>query len=116
LDLKVDNSGELVVTDFDLVKIINGDAIEQDIRTALRTFKGEYFLNTNVGLPYFQEIFKKGTSPLIIQNRFKTAILARPGVKNFESFEIEIDTALRQLNIEFTVNTDAGSIYMQEVI
>jgi hypothetical protein len=104
------------VNGYDLALVANQDAIAQDIKAAFQTWKEEYFLDKSVGLDYINEILKKGFSPRLIESRFKSLILSRPGVVSIAYFSTELNKAVRNLTVEATINTIDGQINITEVI
>lgn len=68
-DLTVDKFGNIAVAS-------GGYAVAQNVATALRTFKGECWYNTQYGIPYWQQILGK-FPPLqyvktVMENQAKT--------------------------------------------
>lgn len=59
-DLVLDSAGDLVLTDSD-------NSVAQDVASAIRTFIGECWYDTSLGLPYWQSILgKRSPSSLVI--------------------------------------------------
>lgn len=94
----------------DLALTSGKDTIDQHIRANLRAYKGEWFLNLDDGIPYYQDVFKKNQSPIVIDAIFKEAILKTTGVIELTEFEIQYDNVLRKLVLNFAVNTFEGEI------
>lgn len=76
-------------TEWDLVLDANGNiavaaepyAAAQDAASAIRTFLGECWLDTNVGVPYLQRVFGKGQPSLaLLKGLLQDAALTVPGV------------------------------------
>lgn len=99
------------------VVFVNGDApvtntiqtsVAQRLKITLQTFLGEWFLNTEVGVPYFEgifgKVFNKSAVDLILQNK----ILEDPGVIEMVSFESSIDNQRRTYSMNFRVRTSEG--------
>lgn len=111
MDLKLDP----VAGDLDLSKgtpaLVDGkDAIAQKIAIRLRFFKGEWFLDKRLGVPYFQQIFVKGTRLAVIAALLRKAISTTPGVVSVPVFSVSLDSRTRALTTSFTVTTDLGDI------
>lgn len=92
----------------DLEWVTGEDAIAQHIRIRLRFFKGEWFLNTGEGLPYFQEILQKGTSRARIEALFRKTITGTPGVSGLNAFSMQYDGTTRALTLTFEAQLDEG--------
>lgn len=52
----------------------------QDAASEIKVFQGEYFYDTQVGLPYFTQILGHKPSQALIIGLFTTAALSVPGV------------------------------------
>lgn len=91
-----------------------GDAVVQGIKTRLLLFRGEWFLDTRVGTPWFEEVF--GPRDLRrIESAMKTQILADPGVKAITSFNLTVDGSTRELSVSFEADTIYGPSGVIEV-
>lgn len=105
--LVTENNDLKIVDNNFLLSVDNSDQeIEQRIRQNLQFFLGEWFLDTTIGIPYFQMVFVKGVAPSLIEAVFKDAILETPGVSSLVEFRpIEYESSTRQLTVDFTVRT-----------
>ncbi|MCC6178804.1 MAG: hypothetical protein WAZ94_15290 [Phycisphaerales bacterium] len=107
-DFAIDSAtGDLLLVDGDLVMLAGVDGIASDLRSRLQTFAGEYFLDTNLGLPYFTEIFGK-PKQVRLEEIFRAAILETPGVSGLEALRVEASG--RTLSITFRATTDLGQL------
>jgi hypothetical protein len=85
--------------------IVRGDAlIAQRLKQNLLTITGEWFLDRSVGLPWFTEIFQKGTSLDRIRQYFIREIVNTKGVTVLNSLTMTNDPATRKLTVNFVVN------------
>lgn len=109
-------SGDLELEGGDLAITEGKDAIEQHIRSNLRAFKGEWFLNLDVGIPYYQEVFRKHQSPVVVDAIFKDAILKSTGVIELTEFDIKFDTETRKLIMNFSVITSDGEVNFEGLV
>lgn len=75
------------------------DAIRQDWKCRLQFVKGEWFLDQRLGLPYFEEVFKKQPNTNRLRAIFHEATLSTPGIKEITGFRLAL-SATRQLSIE----------------
>lgn len=107
-DIALDADGDWDVSGGDLVLVYDGAAILQAISIALRFFKGEWFLNTEAGLAYYQSVLVKNPDPTVLQSIFSKAILAVEGVTAINDLSLSLDTSTRTLSVSFRVATDAG--------
>lgn len=107
--LKVDAvTGDLTLD----AEVVDGaDAILQDVRLRCRLFLGEWFLNTEVGVPYLQQILgtKKPNLDLVRQ-ALRDAVEETPGVDRVLSIQVTLDKAGRTATVRFTASTDEGEL------
>ena len=116
-DLKIDeDTGDLDVSGIDLQNTSGREAIEQHLRQRIQTFAGEYFLDSRVGVPYFQHILKKNPDPIIVDSAFKIVIINTPGVIELLTFALDLDTSTRELTLTFRASTSDGVIDFTEVV
>jgi hypothetical protein len=99
------------------LKVIDGaQQVLQQIRSNLRTFLGEYFLDTSLGVPYIQTIFAKGTGQGVIEGLLKQQILGVDGVIQINSFTLTLDNKSRLGTLNFSVLTTNGVVTATETI
>ena len=84
--------------------------VAQKLKIKLLTFQGEWFINTTTGIPYFQQILKRGVSKLTIDTIFQEAILSEPDVLEIIEFNSIIDTETRSYQLSFKVRTNSNQI------
>lgn len=106
MDIKLDLTGDLDVTNGEVTLTDGTEAIAQDMTIRLKTFLGEWFLDQRIGLPYFQSILIKNPNLPVIQTIFRQAILETTGIVDISDFEFNFDTSVRQLSISFEAKTE----------
>jgi hypothetical protein len=78
----------------------------QHCRTRLLFYTGEWFLDTDAGTPWFQEIFVKPTNLANVESIIKSRILNTPGVLSLTDFAMDYQGGrARQLKVDFSANT-----------
>lgn len=82
--------------------------VAQRLKVRLQTFLGEYFINTSIGIPYYQKIFGKVRNKSTVDIIFQTEILADDGVIEIVSYSSDITTSSRLFSITFAVRTSDG--------
>lgn len=104
--LAQDDNGDILITN-NRMSLVDGQAeVRQRLIQNLRTFLEEWFLDVNLGLPYLQLIFQKGTPPNIIEDYFKNEIINTVGVTELKSFDpVNLLEATRELEVKFSVST-----------
>ena len=88
LDLKLDTDGDILI-DGDGLQLVSGlEGVAQLCQIALRLFKGEWFLNLDKGMPWFQEILGEKFDEGLIRHRVTDVLLAVPGVKSIATLSV----------------------------
>lgn len=114
-DLKIDkDTGDLVIENGDLVQVSGIDAIAQAVRQHLSFFKGEWFLDEEEGLPYFEEVLVKNPNLAAIQDVFRKEILSIAGILEVQSLTLAYVGATRTLKVSFRASTDLGELTQTE--
>lgn len=79
------------------------DIVAQRLKITLYTFLGEWFLDTTIGVPYFQQIFGKIRTKATIDLIFQRIISNDPDVIEILSFESSLTTDNRGYTMTFQV-------------
>lgn len=82
----------------------------QSILQRLRTFRGEWFLNKNLGVPYFQQILTKNPNRAAIDGLLQGTILSTPGVLRLTEYTSNFDTVGRVITVTFRCVTTSGVV------
>ena len=86
------------------------DLTVQMVKIRLQTFKGEWFRDIDIGVPYLQEIFgKRGTAPAADAN-IKNTILATDNIQSITSYSSSVNPLTRTFSVGFSAVTDNGEI------
>lgn len=109
-DLLLDDNHDLVIENFDLTLTLPDELTGQKIKQALLLFRGEWFLNNSVGLPYFEDILGKNKSLSRIETIFIRAIQSIPEVTSIESFTINFDNETRKVKVDFEVRDNQNNL------
>lgn len=88
--------------------------VSQRLKILLLSFKGEWFYDTQYGVPYYQSILGKKTSKAAVDLIIQTAILSEPGVKQIVSFSSTLIN--RQYSLTFQVKVVDGTTTQPIVI
>lgn len=91
-DLFVDRTANLAL-------VYDAEAVGQHVRQRLKTFQGEWFLDTEVGMPWLKDIFGKAYNPALSEAIVKAEILDTKGVVRIETFAVSFDRHTRGLLI-----------------
>lgn len=73
---------------------------KQNLKQVLQVFRDEYFLDKREGIPYIQNIFKKGISDEMVKQIFKNRILQLDYIKNIYYIKVFRDNETRTATIK----------------
>lgn len=110
LDLKLDASRDLALSSGDAVLVDGAERVRQGIGIALRIWRGEYFLNSDTGVPYLDTILVKNPSRASIEAALRSVIRDVDGVESVDSMSITIDRQARSLAVSFAATTGDGIV------
>ena len=98
---KCGENGDILIEQNKFSIVTKVDEVKQNLRQNLKTFLGEWFLNTGLGVPYFEDIFIKNPNAISIEAAFKNAILGTIGVRELIQFDLNLDSSRRELSYTF---------------
>ena len=110
LDLALDADGDLAIVSGDASFVDGADQLRQHLQIRLRFFRAEWFLDENAGVPYFQQIFVKGTPLARVHSVITNEILATPDVSRLLAFSTNFDSRTRKLTVDFAVDSRYGQV------
>lgn len=116
MDFLLDDNNDFIIEKNSLVAADNINEVKQKILAKLRTFQGEWFLDLGLGMPYYQEVLKKGVDLRILSSIFKSAILEVGGVTEITSFTMNLINATRELSIDVTFRVGSTTTTISEVV
>ena len=109
-DIALDTDGDILIEDDALVLVEGDDAIVQHLQIRFKFFLGEWFLDTRIGVPYFDEILIKNPDLNRVRGIYRQTILTTPGIASLETFELDLDAATRTLKVTFRARKADGEI------
>lgn len=104
-DLHLDARGSLSVVE-------GATAVAQHVRQRLKTFEGEWFLDTTAGVPWLAQIMGRAYDPALGEAVVKAEILDTDAVVEITSFSIAFNSERRELQIR---DVEVFTTYNQEV-
>ena len=108
-DLQLDaGTHDLVIEGGDVQMIDGALRVAQQVKVTLLTFLGEWFLDTDFGVPYFDVVYIKNPNWAAINATFRARIIDVPGVTRITQLDLEYDRAARALAVTFQVETIYG--------
>lgn len=101
---------DLDIKGLDLYLLDGAEAVRQQLVVKLNLWTGTWFLNTEFGTPYLQDILGKRITLGGAIAAIKTSINEVNGVQSIDEFTYQFDRQNRKLSITFTVTTPYGII------
>jgi len=115
--LALDSDGDLKIENNTLSFVDGIDYVAQCLKIRLQFFLGEWFLNTTLGVPYFQEILVKNPNRIAVNNYIQMTILNSPNIQKITQYNADFDVGqTRQLRVQFSAITDYGELNFNELI
>ncbi len=102
-DLLLNTKHDLKMVDFDLQLTKNDQIVAQRVKQALLLFKGEWFLDIDAGVPYYESILGQKKDLDTIRAIYVSTIRSVKGVKDLTELNIEYDNNVRVISINFTI-------------
>jgi len=110
-DLALDTvTHDLLITGLDLSVIKGADRVRQNVLIKLRLWQSEWFLDTEFGTPYIDQILGKQVSLGGAVAALKKSILEVNDVASITSFSYEFSRQTRSLTVYFVCSTPYGLI------
>lgn len=110
MDIEIGADNDIVIENGDLVWVRGLDAVVQACRIAMQMFREEWFLNLDVGLPYWQSIL--GQKPAIAQEALtiyvRSELMLVEGVVDVTKLQVTYDRATRAMSVTWQVDTEFG--------
>lgn len=116
IDFEIDketNDLAIISNDFSLVESTN--QIIQHLTIRLRFFLGEWYLDTNLGVPFYQLIFIKNPNQIQIESVLKQEIVQTFGVERLITFESAYDENNRKYSVKFSAISISGDELYKEM-
>ena len=113
--LKLTELGDIDLTGNTLNIIENTDEIDQYIRTLLNIRKGEWFLDTNLGLNH-ENLFAKIPNEELTRLDVIEALRQELRVDEIGDISIDFNRVDRLIIIDYTITTINGDIVNGEVV
>ena len=114
IDISLDSTGDdILIRDFDLVLIDEVDQIAQNLKIRLRFFLGEWYLDTQAGLPFYSDILVKAPNQYRVESLIKQEIVDTEGVEEITSFTSNYDGANRRFSVQFEATTVSGTAALE---
>lgn len=110
------STGDLQIANNSLSLTTGREAIRQHLQCRFRLFLGEWFLDTDQGVPWFRDVLIKQSSFAVVKEILKTVILDTPGVISITVFDFDYDGTTREATLTFSCLTEEGVIDFTQVV
>lgn len=107
-DLLIDNNNDLALTAYDLVLTDRSNITKQKLKQVLSLFKGNWFLNLNEGVPYFEEILGKNPSLSRVETLLVREIQRVEEVAEILQLDIAENKTTRTIAVILVVRDNQG--------
>jgi hypothetical protein len=101
---------DLDVSNLGLAIVQGADAVRQNILIKLRFWRGEWFLDTEAGTPYLEDILGKSISLAGALAAIRASILEVADVNALTSFNYSFNRQTRTMDYNFTASTPFGLV------
>lgn len=110
LDIALSSNHDLDTSSLDLKLVDKAEQVRQQLLIKLKLWRGEWFLNTEFGTPYLQQILGKQLTLSGALAALRKSILEVEGVRQILSFSYKFNNSTRKLEVEFTADTPYGIV------
>lgn len=109
--LDVDGDDDLAIDPDtgDAVFDVGAAAIVSDLKSRLLTFLGEWFLDTSIGFPWFQDVLGQKLDEGRIRSDVEREALGTPGVVDVSDLVIT-SPAAREVSVTFNATASTGQV------
>lgn len=104
-DLLLDDDGDLALVDGQIVLVEGVAEVRQSVQQSLRFLKGEWFLDTRLGVPY-RELKEKSSDLSLFRSVVTKVALGVDGVLEVLALELDFDRITRELTGTISVRVD----------
>jgi hypothetical protein len=111
------SSGDLTVSGGDFVFVTEELQVAQAVETTLRSFIGEWFLDTSFGVPYFQSILgQRMVTKSVFDSFIKAAVVGVANVNRILAYESDFNRTAREFSVTLTADTTFGPVTVEGVL
>jgi hypothetical protein len=109
-----DNNLELIDKDFQITDNLSR-YVSQKLRIRLSFFRGEWYLNINKGIPYFESVFVKDPNISFIEDLIVLEITTCPYIEELLELNLTVEKSTRELIINFKARLENGEIISETI-
>ena len=109
-DIALSSNHDLDTSSLDLKLVDKAEQVRQQLLIKLKLWQGEWFLDTEFGTPYLQQILGKQLTLSGALAALRKSILEVEGARQILSFSYKFNNSTRKLEVEFTADTPYGIV------
>ena len=109
-DFGLDDEGDEYADATGLAMTGDLPGIKQQVTLRIGFFKGEWFLDEERGVPWYEEIIVKNPNLIRIREIFRDAILSVTGIREVTFMDLLFSAYTRTLSVNFRASTDLGEL------
>lgn len=94
--------------DFEVIST-TGELALQKVNIRLRTYRGEWFLDTNEGIPWIQELLNRKDNKVAVDNAIREAVINTEGITKILAYESEQKQGSNLYNVKVLIRADNGA-------
>ena len=106
---------DMTITNGQITRAFNSEAIAQNVRERLLTIQQEWFMDLDQGLPWFSDLLGHNIDKDKIKGYILLSIAKTPGVETVETISLYNADATRKMGIEYSY-TDIYGKFLKESI
>jgi hypothetical protein len=110
IDLALNSDYDLDTSGLDLKLIGSAEQVRQQLQIKLKLWRGEWFLDTEFGTPYLQQILGKQLTLSGALAAVRKSIMEVDGVRSIIDFNYSFSNTTRTLSLTFTADTPFGIV------
>lgn len=115
VDLAI-NDNDLISEDGKIKLVYRADEVLQRVRTRLRKIKGEWFLNINTGIPYYEGQILGGKDFNYIKLVISAEIINTEGVSDIQELNLITDPKTKKTSIYAAIIIDESVYELTEEV
>lgn len=107
---KVDGDGFIDTSSNSIELVTESEALVAIIKQKYKMNLKEYYLDTRLGIPYFDQVLIKSYNLRTLENIFKRVLLNFDEIVEIRKFSVVPDDSTRILTVSFECLTESGLI------
>ena len=114
IDIALDNNHDLDTKALDLSLVEGAKQVQQQLLIKLKLWRGEWFLDTDFGTPYLENILGKQLTLSGAIAALRKSILEVKGVRQINYLNYKFSNETRILKVDFIADTPFGLVEVRQ--